>query len=120
MTLGDLLYSWKVEDLQADMQRGGKFIIYTYTISILVMTFKRPSDLYYIPSSGNAISHGWKYLLLSFFLGWWGFPWGPIYTCQSIWYAFTGIDVTDEVADDIMQHMRVGNPVDYNTELLMQ
>jgi len=119
MTL-DSLDNWTVEELHSDINKGGKFVIFTYTISIIFMTFRRPSDIYYIPSGNYAISHGWKYFLLSGLLGWWGFPWGPVYTLQSLWYAFTGKDVTDEVKGEIMQYMRVGNPVDYNTELLLQ
>jgi hypothetical protein len=31
-------------------------------------------------------------------LGWWGIPWGPIYTIQSFWVNFTGgRDVTREI-----------------------
>jgi len=39
------------------------------------------------------------FTLLSLVLGWWGIPWGPIYTVQSLWVnAQGGRDVTREVA----------------------
>lgn len=112
------LDNWTIEDLEEDISKGGKFVIFTYTISVVLMTFRRPSDLYYIKSDEYSISHGWCYFLLSLLLGWWGVPWGPIYTIQSLWYAFTGKDVTEEVKYDIMQHMQVGNYV-YDTDKIM-
>ena len=92
---------WSNEMLAADIARGGKFVIFPYTISIIVMTYKRPSKVFYIPSGGLPIANGWVYLLISIIFGWWGIPWGPIYTIQSIFRAFTGIDVTDEVLSSL-------------------
>jgi hypothetical protein len=38
------------------------------------------------------------FTLLSLVLGWWGIPWGPIYTIQSVVINFQGgKDVTKEV-----------------------
>ena len=88
---------WSFADLSEDIAKGGKFVYFTYAISLLIITFKRPSKVFYIPSNSSPISHGWVYLLISFLLGWWGIPWGPIYTVQSIYYAFVGYDVTGEV-----------------------
>jgi hypothetical protein len=79
------------------LQNGGKFVVYYYTISILIMTFRRGSDIYFLRSNESPIKFGWKFLLLSLFAGWWGFPWGPIYTVQSIYMAFSGKDITKEV-----------------------
>lgn len=89
--------------LKEDIDKGGKFVIFTYTISIIVITFKRPSDVYYIPSDGYSFKHGWKYFLISLLLGWWGVPWGPIYTFQSLFYAFRGKNMTTEILDAIIE-----------------
>jgi hypothetical protein len=62
-----------------ELQRGAKFVIYQYCISILILTFKRPSNIHFIRSGENAIYKGLPYSLISLFLGWWGIPWGPIY-----------------------------------------
>lgn len=86
------------DKLNEELEKGGKFVMYTYAVSILIMTFRQPSEqIYFIRHDESAIKHGWPYLLLSLFLGWWGIPWGPIYTIQSIFYAFVGKDVTAEV-----------------------
>lgn len=90
-----------IDELNYVLQDGGRFVIYTWTLSFLIMTQKRPSkDVYLLRKDEYAIKHGWPYLLASLFLGWWGIPWGPIYTIQSIFYAFTGKDVTQEVIDN--------------------
>lgn len=95
-----------MRDIQDEINKGGKFVIYTYVISLLVISFKRGSDIHFIKSNESKIGSGWPYLLISLFLGWWGIPWGPIYTFQSIYYAFAGNDVTQEV----MQSIAVTNP----------
>ena len=84
--------------LQQEIASGGKFVIYQYCISILIMTFKRGSDIYFIPGSESRVIKGLVFSLVSFFLGWWGIPWGPIYTIQALWVNFNGgKDVTQEV-----------------------
>ena len=85
-------------ELQEEIQQGGKFVMYQYCISILVITFKRFSNIYFISHEQNAAVKGLPFTLLSLILGWWGIPWGPIYTIQSIWVNLSGgKDVTQEV-----------------------
>ena len=84
--------------LQQEIQQGGKFVMYQYCISLLVITFKRSSKIYFISHEQNTIIKGLPFTLLSLVLGWWGIPWGPIYTIQSIWINFKGgKDVTSQV-----------------------
>lgn len=84
--------------LQAEIQQGGKFVMYEYCISILVITFKRFSNIYFVSHDQNAVVKGLPFTLLSLVLGWWGIPWGPIYTIQSLWVNLRGgKDVTQEV-----------------------
>lgn len=91
------------EHLQQELQQGGKFVIYQYCISLLVITFKRSSNIYFVGHESNAIVKGLPFTLLSLLLGWWGIPWGPIYTVQSIWVNFKGgKDVTKEVVASMM------------------
>jgi hypothetical protein len=85
-------------ELQQEIQQGGKFVMYQYCISLLVITFKRGSNVYFIRHEENALVKGLPFTLLSLVLGWWGIPWGPIYTVQSLWVNFKGgRDVTAEV-----------------------
>lgn len=85
------------EEVIAILNDGGRFVIYTYAISILIMTFRRGSNVFLLKKGEWAIKHGYPYLLLSLLLGWWGIPWGPIYTIQSIYNSFVGKDITQEV-----------------------
>jgi hypothetical protein len=84
--------------LNYELQRGGKFVVYSYCISVLIMTFKRSSDVYFIKSTESRMSKGLVFSLISLLAGWWGFPWGPIYTVGSIITNFSGgKDITNEV-----------------------
>ena len=85
-------------ELQQELQQGGKFVMYQYCISIVILTFKRSSNIFFIRHEDNAIIQGLPFTLLSLLLGWWGIPWGPIYTIQGVWNNFKGgKDVTKEV-----------------------
>ncbi len=85
-------------DLQKEGKKGGRFVHYTYTISLLVVTFKRTSGVYLIRGNENPAAKGIRYTLLSLFLGWWSIPFGPQYCFQSIRTNLRGgKDVTDEV-----------------------
>jgi hypothetical protein len=97
------------QQLRSELQNGGKFVVYYYAISIVFMTFRRGSDIFFIRSNESPIKHGWPYLLLSMVLGWWGFPWGPIYTIQSIYIAFAGKDVTAEIAAQLGHGQQASN-----------
>jgi hypothetical protein len=90
-------------ELQQELQQGGKFVMYQYCISILILTFKRSSNIYFIRHEENAVVKGIPFTLLALLLGWWGIPWGPIYTIQSVWVNFQGgKDVTKEVLASMM------------------
>jgi hypothetical protein len=93
-----------VSQVQSEVARGGKFVIFPYCISIIVMTFRRNSDIHFIKEGESALSASIGYILLSLFLGWWGIPWGPIYTISSIYTNLTGgKDVTQEMMASINQ-----------------
>ena len=82
--------------VHAEVSRGGKFVIYQYCVSVVFMSFRRGSDIYFIPAGGS--NKGAKYSLLSLLLGWWGIPWGPIFTFQCLWNnSRGGKDVTAQI-----------------------
>ena len=89
--------------LQQELQQGAKFVIFQYCISILIITFKRSSNIYFVTHEENAVVKGVPFTLLSLLLGWWGIPWGPIYTIQSLWVNLNGgKDITKEVLASMM------------------
>jgi hypothetical protein len=93
------------EDLNRELQRGGKFVLFQYCVSVVFMTFRRPTDIYFIRAGESAAGKSAGYTLLSLLAGWWGFPWGPIYTIGSISTNLKGgKDVTDDVIAWLNQH----------------
>ena len=78
------------------------FVYYQYAISIVVMTFRRGSDIFYIPPGQSRLGKGLPYSLITLLLGWWGFPWGPIYSIGSIYTNFGGGKiVTSEIFESL-------------------
>jgi len=93
-----------VDQLNMELQRGGKFVVFQYCISVVVLTFRRNSSIYFVRAEDNAPSKGISYTLLSLLLGWWGIPWGPIFTIAAIANNLRGgKDVTQEVIASLNQ-----------------
>ena len=89
-------------ELDFEVQRGAKFVLFQYCISVVVLTFRRPSDIYFLRQGENAVVKGLPFTLLSLLAGWWGIPWGPIYTIQSVYNnSRGGKDVTQAVVDSL-------------------
>ena len=87
-------------DLKRELEEGGKFVIFSYCVSVVAMTFKRGSSVYYIRPKESAFKFHWKHSIVSFLIGWWGIPWGPVYTIGSLYTNFSGgKDVTYEVVN---------------------
>jgi hypothetical protein len=86
------------KDLAAELERGGRFVIFQYCISLLVVTILQPSKIYFLRAGESAGRYSGGFTLMSLLLGWWGFPWGPIRTIQALaTNAGGGIDVTEDV-----------------------
>ena len=63
------------------------------------MTFKRGTDIYFIRAGESKVSKGIGWSLLTLVAGWWGIPWGPVFTVQSLWYNMKGgHDITAQAA----------------------
>lgn len=93
-------------NLQAEVMKGGRFIYYPFVISLLVVTFKRTSGVYLVRGNEKGATKGWPFTLVSALFGWWGFPYGPKYTLESIRTNIKGgKDVTDEVMATVAGHI---------------
>jgi len=77
-------------DVTREIERGAKFVIFQYTISVIVLTFRRSSDIYFIPPGGSRLFKGLPFIIISLLFGWWGIPWGPVYTIESLANNFGG------------------------------
>lgn len=95
--------SMSAEQLTRAIDQGGKFVIYEYCISIFILTFKRPSNIHFIPPGSSRLKRGIGFTLTSLLLGWWGIPWGPIYTIGSL---VTNLRGGRDVTGDVILSMR--------------
>jgi hypothetical protein len=92
------LESLNVSQVEAAVAAGGRLVFYEYCISFIILTLRRPSALYLLEPGDRGRVHGIPYALASMFLGWWGLPWGLIYTPLVMLTDLAGgCDVTDEI-----------------------
>lgn len=69
-----------------------------YCVSLLIVTLQRASAVHFIRPGEGRIGPGLKYTLISLLAGWWGIPWGPIYTVGACYTnCCGGRDVTEEM-----------------------
>ncbi len=61
------------QQIHRAIERGAKFVVFQYCISVVFMTFKRSSDVYLIRPGHAALTPRIGYSILSLLLGWWGF-----------------------------------------------
>ena len=100
-----------IDQINREIAHGGKFVIYQFTISIIIMTFRRSSDVYFLRASENGLIKGLPFTLLTFVLGWWGIPWGPIYSVGSLYHNLRGgKDITDEVIASVSSQVPATSP----------
>ena len=92
----------RAEEVDFEIQRGARFVFFQYCVSIVVLTFRRASHVYFLRQGENAVTKGLPFTLLSLVAGWWGIPWGPIYTIQSVYNnSRGGKDVTESVLNSV-------------------
>ena len=88
-----------VNDINREASNGAKFVYFQYCFSIIVMTFKRGSDIYFIRPGESTFKYSIKYTLLTLLFGWWGIPWGPIYSIGAI---FTNLKGGENITSDVI------------------
>jgi hypothetical protein len=87
-----------VGEVQDQVRQGAKFVVFGYCMSFLVITLRRSSDVTFVRAGQSVFMAHLPYTLLSLFIGWWGFPWGLVYTPMVVIQNLSGgKDVTQEV-----------------------
>lgn len=85
-------------EIQCEVDEGGRFVYYEYCISVVIASARRPSAIYFLRRNDWGIVRGLPYCLLSLVCGWWGIPWGFIYTPLALLNNLSGgCEITDEV-----------------------
>jgi hypothetical protein len=93
-------------DLEQQVNEGARFVYYPYTISLILFTFKRTSGVYLVRGDENKLGKALPFTLVSALFGWWGIPFGPKYTLESLVTNLRGgKDVTEEVMETVAGHV---------------
>ena len=99
------------QQLSQEVMRGGKFVVFEYCISLLIITLKRPSGIYFIRAGEGTFGKSIGFTLISLILGWWGIPWGPIYTIGSL---ITNLSGGKNITLEVMNAFeRANDPITY-------
>ena len=86
------------DDQSAEPFGRGRWVIYEYCISLIAVTLRRPTRPIYLKPGQWAWVRGLPYVGVSLLLGWWGLPWGVIYTPLTIFTNLTGgCDITAQM-----------------------
>jgi len=85
-------------EIEREIESGGRFVYYEYCISLIVVSTRRPSAIYFLRGNDWGLLRGLPYCVLSFCLGWWGLLWGVIWTPLTLFNNLCGgCDATPEV-----------------------
>jgi hypothetical protein len=68
----------------------GRWVYYEICISFIFVTLRRPTRPVELSPGEWGLLRGLPYALLTLFLGWWGIPWGLIYTPLALWTNLSG------------------------------
>lgn len=93
------------QQIEQEIQRGGRFVVFPYTISIIVITLSRYSEVKFIRAGQGTFGAAMPYMLLSLCFGWWGFPFGLIYTPISVFQCMSG-------GKDVTRAVLTGAPIE--------
>jgi hypothetical protein len=87
--------AWKPDELHRELNRGGRFVVFEFCISLVVVTLHRQTDVYFLAANDLGLIRGLPWTLVTLLLGWWGVPWGLIQTpCALLTNLAGGRDVT--------------------------
>ena len=86
------------EAIDKELEGGARFVAFEYCISIIFASARRFTRPYLLRSGELGLVRGLPFSLLSMLVGWWGVPWGVVYTPLVLITNFSGgRDITKEV-----------------------
>ena len=104
-----------VAQIKELVSQGAEFVYFPYTVSFVLMTLKRTSSIYFIRPYEGKFKYSYKHFGVNALFGWWGIPWGPIYTIGSMYHQLSGgKDVTQAVLSDLIQNDPDADTSTYN------
>lgn len=100
--------NWTEERFNAFVNAGGRFVIYRYTLALVIYSMEHPSGVHSVTGRTQAILRGIPYSLLSVLFGWWFFPTGPFRTIQCLG---TNLRGGRDVGGEVLEHIRQQDPL---------
>lgn len=77
--------------LVQEVMDGTRYVTHPYVVSLLLISFNRSlGGVLRIGSDSWPIGNLFSATLITLFFGWWGFPWGIIWTPLSLFYLWRG------------------------------
>ena len=73
-----------LHEIEQQVLLGARFVVFESCTSIVLLSLRRSSDIHFILPGTSALSPGLRYTLWTLILGWWGRPWGPIWTIRAV------------------------------------
>ena len=86
------------ETIARELAHGARFVAFEYCISFIFASTRRFTSPYLLRPGELGLVRGLPFSLLSMLVGWWGIPWGVVYTPLVLVTNFSGgRDATNEV-----------------------
>jgi hypothetical protein len=86
----------------SEIKEGGRFVRFHYAYSLIYITIWGYSDVHYLAPGQGSLLKSLPYTLMTMMFGWWGIPWGPIYTLKTIYVKMSGgLDETDTILRNV-------------------
>ena len=90
-----------IDDVNQEVGNGGRFVVFPYYISLVVVSFDERSDVYLIKKGESSLKHGIGYILITLFLGWWSLK-GLVTSLVVLGTNFNGgEDITADVLEEL-------------------
>jgi hypothetical protein len=84
------------------IHRGAKFVVYEFCFSLLFITIRKKSEIYFIKSDENAFFQGLPFAVFTLLFGWWGIPFGPVRTVECLITNFGGgRNITESILAEV-------------------
>lgn len=88
------------QEIRRELEMGGRFVSFSYCISLVLVSFQRSSNIYFLRADQSGLVKGLPFTLITLVLGWWDLPWGPLYSLHSLLINFSGgKDVTEHITE---------------------
>lgn len=107
ISMGSVL-AMTLEDLESAVANGARFVRFPYCFSVIILSFRR-AFVHYLPPGVSGGGPAWAAAAISGTVGWWGFPWGIIFSIGSLFTnALGGSDITRDIMTSLTTPQRAG------------